>query len=562
MTELRERAVAFVVARLSSSRLPQKQLRQIGGKSILDWIMDELGACRELDQVVVATVAEPDNVPLRDLAAARGWACFWYDGGVDDVVGRLVAAAHRYDAGICLLISADCPLVHGASVDRLVARFRRHRDADYLVLPPRAPGQVPLLEGVQVARLDAWQRADAMSDRPELREHQFPVIYRNPDRFRAVDATLDAALYGDRHRMSVDTWADLEFMQTLHQHLAADGRPFQLPEAVALLDRNPQLKAVNAHVHQRKLVEDVRRVLFVVDAGREYGFGHLMRCRELAGQLVERLGWPVAFALDDPDAAGLVEACGFSVFWGAAGRRVRSTGAGRPPHGLEAVVPAHDLVVVDISVRRTLDPGWRDAFAPTVPAVVVDREDAMAAEADLILYPGVSGRVNASRGGLPPIVEGLEHVVLRREVRRYRDLRRDRDIDLLAYLADPDRRREVAELAVRRGWRCVLPEGFDDRFPELLSRSRAFLSGYGHSFYEAVALGVHPVAWPLSTAHAADAAAFYRALGMAPRVVDSAGGLGDLLEPIVAGRVAALPALDDGTPRIVARLQALANEWG
>ncbi|MCB1788364.1 MAG: hypothetical protein KDJ33_19060, partial [Gammaproteobacteria bacterium] len=60
MTELRERAVAFVVARLSSSRLPQKQLRQIGGKSILDWIMDELGACRELDQVVVATVAEPD----------------------------------------------------------------------------------------------------------------------------------------------------------------------------------------------------------------------------------------------------------------------------------------------------------------------------------------------------------------------------------------------------------------------------------------------------------------------------------------------------------------------
>ncbi len=164
MTELRERAVAFVVARLSSSRLPQKQLRQIGGKSILDWIMDELGACRELDQVVVATVAEPDNVPLRDLAAARGWECFWYDGGVDDVVGRLVAAAHRYDAGICLLISADCPLVHGASVDRLVARFRRHRDADYLVLPPRAPGQVPLLEGVQVARLDAWQRADAMSD--------------------------------------------------------------------------------------------------------------------------------------------------------------------------------------------------------------------------------------------------------------------------------------------------------------------------------------------------------------------------------------------------------------
>jgi spore coat polysaccharide biosynthesis protein SpsF (cytidylyltransferase family) len=45
MTEIRERAVAFVVARLSSSRLPAKQLRHIGPKSIIEWIMDALADC-------------------------------------------------------------------------------------------------------------------------------------------------------------------------------------------------------------------------------------------------------------------------------------------------------------------------------------------------------------------------------------------------------------------------------------------------------------------------------------------------------------------------------------
>ncbi|MBW2097104.1 MAG: hypothetical protein JRI80_19795, partial [Deltaproteobacteria bacterium] len=53
-----ERAVAFVVVRLSSSRLPEKQFRLIGDRSILQWIIDELRICKELDEIVIATVAE------------------------------------------------------------------------------------------------------------------------------------------------------------------------------------------------------------------------------------------------------------------------------------------------------------------------------------------------------------------------------------------------------------------------------------------------------------------------------------------------------------------------
>ena len=115
------------------------------------------------------------------------------------MVGRLNSAADLYAAEICLLISADCPLVHGPSVDALVRAMRGSPQADYLALPPNARGEACLLEGVQVARARAWRRADAMSDRPELREHQFPVISRNPDRFLRVEAALP--------RARVEAWA-------------------------------------------------------------------------------------------------------------------------------------------------------------------------------------------------------------------------------------------------------------------------------------------------------------------------------------------------------------------
>jgi hypothetical protein len=53
-------------------------------------------------------------------------------------------------------------------------------DSDVIAIRTGSNGEACLLEGVHVARRRAWDVADAMSDRPELREHQFPVIYRYP----------------------------------------------------------------------------------------------------------------------------------------------------------------------------------------------------------------------------------------------------------------------------------------------------------------------------------------------------------------------------------------------
>ena len=92
---VKERAVAFVVARLSSSRLPNKQFLSIGEKSILSWITNSLRKCRELQDIVITTVAEPCNEPLRSFAQQENLPCFWYDGDVNHVTTRLRRAAER-----------------------------------------------------------------------------------------------------------------------------------------------------------------------------------------------------------------------------------------------------------------------------------------------------------------------------------------------------------------------------------------------------------------------------------------------------------------------------------
>ena len=55
---------ASIQARLSSSRLPGKVLKQIGGKPLLAWQLERLSQSLLLDQIIVATSSMPADDPI------------------------------------------------------------------------------------------------------------------------------------------------------------------------------------------------------------------------------------------------------------------------------------------------------------------------------------------------------------------------------------------------------------------------------------------------------------------------------------------------------------------
>ncbi|HHL33667.1 MAG TPA: hypothetical protein ENJ30_04820, partial [Desulfobulbaceae bacterium] len=90
-----ERTVAFIVARLGSSRLPGKQFRKIGRKMLLEWLLEELRRCRQVDEIVLATSAEPENGLLLSWSDKQGIATYRYPGDVNHVTTRLRRAAEK-----------------------------------------------------------------------------------------------------------------------------------------------------------------------------------------------------------------------------------------------------------------------------------------------------------------------------------------------------------------------------------------------------------------------------------------------------------------------------------
>ncbi len=575
----REKAVAFIVARLGSSRLPAKQFRNIGDRTLIDWIFDELRKCGQLDEIVLATVAEPTNEPLRDWCVSKGIACYWYEGETDHVTTRLRKAAEEFGADICVLVSGDCPLIYAPAIDRLISELRLHPDADLIRVKKDEAGTAAALQGIGVARRRAWQRADDLSDRPELKEHQFPVIGQRPDLFQAHECGLDDGLYHwTPHRLSVDTWADLEFMNAVYHALKSENKPFSLPYALDVMKRNPRLLEINRHVHQMGVGEKRKNVLMIVDAGNGFGYGHLMRSRELALQIIERLGWPVTFLVNDDRARKILEQVGIRSMDDIIGHGSWIMGHGAGTKNVPAdqhvgqLIDSFDLVMLDIYCQRQLKPGWRKKLPPGCKVMVLDRLEEWAEEADLIVIPGVTYNEATAFSGTPgpKILLGADYIILRREIRRLQGRDIPRDLDALAYLHLPEQRDVVEGLARQNGYKVYVVHGFEDNFSGLLSRSRLFISGFGYSFYEALALGAWPVTWPLSDFHRADARKFYARLGLDPLIVTNADEVKEVIKSVRNTQSSRLKAqgekealqIQDGTPRIVAEMASMFNTQG
>lgn len=109
--------VAVIPARLASTRLPRKMLREIAGAPLLAWVYKGVRRCSSVDQVIVAT----DSDEIMRFCQQQGF------------VARMTSAAHRsgtervheistaVPADVYLNVQGDEPLTRPEHIDSLIA---------------------------------------------------------------------------------------------------------------------------------------------------------------------------------------------------------------------------------------------------------------------------------------------------------------------------------------------------------------------------------------------------------------------------------------------------------
>jgi spore coat polysaccharide biosynthesis protein SpsF len=234
-----------VSARMASSRCPGKALAPLAGRPLLEVLLDRMAAVRGVDGVVLATSVKAENDPLVEVARSAGFEVF--RGDEDDVLRRHVDCARALGADHVVRVTGDNPLTDVETIESLVARHRREA-ADYTYVPGDALLMGILAEVISRSALErSWERGDARH-RSEL---MTLYIKEHPQQFAIAAAELPPGLYRPEYRLTVDEPEDVRLMQEIFARLAAPGRRVTTREAIALLDREPALARINAHLRHK-----------------------------------------------------------------------------------------------------------------------------------------------------------------------------------------------------------------------------------------------------------------------------------------------------------------------
>jgi spore coat polysaccharide biosynthesis protein SpsF len=116
------RTVAVIQARLGSQRFPEKMLADLGGYSLLEWVVTRVRRSTMLDEVIVATTEESRDDKL--VAECERLGVHVKRGSTDDVLSRFAKAVVGDAADAIVRVCADNPFIDPACIDQLIREYR------------------------------------------------------------------------------------------------------------------------------------------------------------------------------------------------------------------------------------------------------------------------------------------------------------------------------------------------------------------------------------------------------------------------------------------------------
>jgi spore coat polysaccharide biosynthesis protein SpsF len=236
------RCIAIIQARMNSSRLPGKVLKDILGKPMLLHVVNRTRLASSVDEIMVATTLDDSDDAIETLCNQYG--ILIYRGSQFDVLDRYYQAAVQSSAEVIIRITADCPLIDPEEIDRTVDAFF-HAGVDFAANRLPWGRNVPIGFDTEVCTFDALQRAWQEAKLPYEREHVMPYLYDEPGRFKILLVRRDPD-YG-HFRWTVDTPEDLLFIRKVFTYF--NGREdMNYQEILDVIHAHPELKEINAGI--------------------------------------------------------------------------------------------------------------------------------------------------------------------------------------------------------------------------------------------------------------------------------------------------------------------------
>jgi spore coat polysaccharide biosynthesis protein SpsF len=240
------RVVTVIQARMSSTRLPGKVLREVNAKPLLGYQIERLRRVKKTDDLVVATTVNPADDLLVEFCRRQGVNCL--RGDEDDVLSRYHRAGEQFGAEAVVRITADCPLIDPGVIDRVIETYRDD-PGKYDYVANTLERTYPRGMDCEVVPWRVLDEAHREATTLPEREHVTKFIYDRPERYRLRNVAYSSDQ--SAHRWTVDTPEDFELIRRILEALYPDKPQFTLEDCLGLLRQHPAWSELNCGIKQK-----------------------------------------------------------------------------------------------------------------------------------------------------------------------------------------------------------------------------------------------------------------------------------------------------------------------
>ena len=190
MTGKAMKAIAVIPARLASTRLPRKMLREVAGKPLIGVVYEAVRCSPLLADVIIAT----DSVEVMQVCRERGWNAQMTSPAHRSGTERVHEVSGREAADVYINVQGDEPLTRSEHIATLLQVMQNPEAQVGTLMTPAAEVDIPNPNAVKVVtdlngRALYFSRATIPFDRDAIRPRYFKHLglyaYRKPalDRF-------------------------------------------------------------------------------------------------------------------------------------------------------------------------------------------------------------------------------------------------------------------------------------------------------------------------------------------------------------------------------------------
>ena len=232
--------LVMIQARSGSTRLPNKVLKDLCGKPALQRMIERVQKSKSVDEVIVVTSIEKNNLPILKLCSEIGVRVGI--GSEDDVLDRFYQTAKLLKPEYVIRLTADCPCFDAGLLDKAISEMNETSDYMGMLSETFADGL-----DLEIMKFTALKKAWKEANHSFEREHVTQYIVRHPEIFKLQDFKSPIGDFGE-HRWTVDEAEDFQLVQHIYSHFINTvlGENFNYNDILEYLDENPEIKAINS----------------------------------------------------------------------------------------------------------------------------------------------------------------------------------------------------------------------------------------------------------------------------------------------------------------------------